>query len=349
MLSMFPVYVMIAFDMVDNIQKRDIFNVIRHTTVIGPCMGASFKMFLMFVKRVQAKEIIEEMNRDFARYNNLPDDCQSHAERAIASSVFYIEKLWIYIVTTTILLFPGVAALWNILSLIFTSEPKKYMVHDLKIPYTEPETRFASPYFELGFVYMTYIAMVCGFNYGPYDGFYGLAANHACLKMSMDCKLLEHALKAKDTNEKYNKIIEFIEEQKRTFHFVELLQDTFNIWMTVICASTMIEIASLLIHVSAGYGFDFRYTMFSMSAVVHIFLPCKYAANLKSMAKETSWLIYSCGWETAEWRLWRLLVFILARAQRPCRLTICGNFDFDMELFMFMMKTSYSTFTLLRS
>nr|QIJ45815.1 olfactory receptor [Glyphodes pyloalis] len=345
-----PIMFMILIDMYVCWAQRDMFNIIRHSTIVGPFLGAFFKMFVMFYKRVQAKELIDEMNRDYASYNTLPRRHQATAARSIQNSVFYTECLWSPLICIGIMMFPAVAVLSTLYSHIFDQIPRRYMIHDLKPPFREPEARFDSPYFEIQFIYMLWSAVLCWFNYTSYDGLFGLVTNHACLKMSMNCLQLQDAFAAEDPDDVYSQVMEFMNEQKRMFRFGELIQDTFNIWLGTILISTMIQIGSLLFHISAGYGFDLRYTLFSFCSVVHIFLPCKNASNLTSMSTETSTMIYCAGWEkTTSHRVLRLIPFMLARAQRPLQIQAFYMFQYNKELFINIMRTSYSMFTLLRS
>nr|QEE82759.1 odorant receptor 41 [Conogethes pinicolalis] len=350
LLMMQPVIVFILIDMYMCWLKRDIFNIIRHSTIIGPFLGAFFKMLLMYYKRVQAKELIDEMNRDYSSYNRLPRHCRAAAAACVRASVTHTERLWAPLVGIAIMTFPGMAVVATLCSHVFAATPQRYMVHDLNRPFREPEARFDSPYFETLFLIMFGGAIICVFNYTSYDGLFGLMTRHACLKMSIYCMRLRDGFRSDEPEELYRQLMEFIREQRRMFRFGALIQDAFNIWLGTILISTMIQVGSLLFHISAGYGFDVRYMLFSVCSVVHILLPCKNAANLKMMSMETATLVYCCGWErTSCKRVRRMIPFLIARAQRPIRIMAFYMFQYDMELFVNIMRTSYSMFTLLRS
>ncbi|KAL0809384.1 hypothetical protein ABMA28_011579 [Loxostege sticticalis] len=345
-----PLAVMIFIDMYKCWQERDIFNIIRHSTIIGPFLGAFFKMFLMYWKRVQTKSIVDQINSDHEAFNHLPRKQQDIAFLYIKAGVRNVERIWAPLVSVAIMMFPGMAVILTLYSYTFNDIPKKYMIHELNPPFsTDPEDMSRSPYFEVLFVYETGAAIICVLNYTAYDGLFGVATNHACMKMSLCCVKLNDAFACEDQEEMYKGVLAFIEEQQKMYKFVDLIQEIFNIWLFAILMSTMIQIGSLLFHISAGYGFDLRYTLFSFTSVVHIFLPCKHAATLKSMSTEMATMIYISGWERSrDRRVLRMIPFMLARAQVPNYITAFGMFVFDMELFVFILRTSYSMYTLIR-
>lgn len=99
---------------------------------------------------------------------------------------------------------------------LFTSEPHSAMIHDVRIPFREDDDRFTSPFYEIMFVYMLFCCILYVSNFVGYDGFFGLATNHACLKMRIYCKMFEDALKSEQSEVK-SRIVEVIKEQNRLF------------------------------------------------------------------------------------------------------------------------------------
>ncbi|KAG6454564.1 odorant receptor 13a [Manduca sexta] len=348
-LTILPLACMIFLEMYQCWTQGDIVNIIRHTTVLGPFLGGLFKMFLMYHKRKQAKQILDEFERDYHLYNSFTGDYLNIARDGIRNSLIYSERGWAITVTTCVMTFPVMAILLNVYNYTFKFQATKYMIHDLNKPGASPEARFDSPYYEIMFFYMMYCSLLYVINFIGYDGFFGLSINHACMKMNLYCKMLEDAWKA-EPNERYRRVVAVIDEQCRMFEFVNLIQDTFNIWLGIIFLATMIQICTCLYHITEGYGFDLRYMIFVSGATIHIYLPCRYAAKLKAMAAETATHFYSSGWERVnDRRLRNMLLFMVARAQTPLQITAFNMITFDMELFVSIMQSSYSMFTLLRS
>nr|AOE48050.1 putative odorant receptor OR45 [Athetis lepigone] len=347
--SIIPLAGMIFIDMYKSWLVKDIVNIIRHSTVIGPFLGGFFKMILMFHKRVQAKEILDEIDRDHRVFNGASEPYKDIARASIRNSQIFSETGWVITVFTCVMTFPAMAIVQNIYNFAFKSEPEKYMIHDLHKPFADSEARFRSPYFEIRFVYMFYSAIMYVINFIGYDGFFGLSINHACLKMDLYCKALEDAMTSPE-EEIHERVIAVIKEQCRMFRYVDLIQDTFNIWLGLIFIATMVQICTCLYHITEGYGFDLRYMIFVTGAVIHIYLPCRYGAKLKAMSVETSNRFYSSGWEQVDsQRVRRMVLFMVARAQCPIIITAFNMMAFDMELFTSILQSSYSMFTLLRS
>ncbi|VVC99727.1 unnamed protein product [Leptidea sinapis] len=60
--------------------------------------------------------------------------------------------------------------------------------------------------------------------------------------------------------------------------------------------------------------------------------------------------VYSCGWETLPApALRRSLLIMLARAQLPTYFRAYDMLTFNMEMFVSIMQTAYSMYTLLRT
>ncbi|KAJ2939787.1 hypothetical protein O0L34_g17977 [Tuta absoluta] len=224
------------------------------------------------------------------------------------------------------------------------------MIHDLNKPWSkDPESRFESPYYEFINVYMMYCACFYVLNFLGYDGFYGLAINHAVLKIQLYSKALEEAMMYSG-EEIYQRVIGVIVEQTRTFRYLNTIQDCFNLWLGVIFLATMIQLCNLLYHITSGHGLDIRYFIFISGVTVHIYLPCHYSAKLKFASSKVATQFYCCGWEqVSDPRVRMLLQFMIARAQQPIAIIAVGMITFDMELFVQILQTSYSMYTLLSS
>nr|UVB79126.1 odorant receptor 32 [Heortia vitessoides] len=344
-----PLMFMIVFDIWRCWMRRDIFNIIRHSTIAGPLAGTYVKMLIMFVKRDNVKYMLDEINSDFEAYNNLPTHYKDLAVDHIKNIVFFTKGIWGGTISICAISFPSLPIIFTVYSYYMDDKPVVYMVHEVVVPFMKPEARFESPLYDILFIYEVSLVMICLVNYTGFDGFFGLVTGHACLKMDMYCQRLEDAFRA-GREEMWKEVVGFIEDQKKLFRYTEIIQDTFNVWLGTIGVCTMIQIGSLLYHVFAGFGFDLKYFMFSITTVVHIFLPCYYSSKVKSTSEHTATRIYCSGWEGARSpRAWRVMPFLLARAQVPKRITAFYMFEYGMEFFAFILRTSYSTYTLLRS
>ncbi|XP_045484961.1 uncharacterized protein LOC110996965 [Pieris rapae] len=332
-----------------------------------------------------ALAIINEINRDYALYNDMSAPYQAIADESIKSNITYTDRGWFITVALVVLVFPAMALARN-MYYEFQDVNRKFMVHEVRIPFVVDDDRYKSPMYEFMFLYMVYFCFLYLIGFSGYDSFYGLSTNHACLKMKMYCKMFEEALRA-DVNEVQTRVAEVIKEQNRLyrfvgetiissdsqyqirfdsytkisllsgvpcfcsiFGFVDIIQNTFSIWLGLILLATMIQLCNIMYILLDGGGFDLKYLIFCIGSTLHIFLPCLYSAKLKDMSLETATLIYCGGWEQIHRpEIRRMVQFIIARSQVHVEIVAFNVKVFDMELFVSILQASYSVYTLLRS
>ncbi|XP_063632785.1 odorant receptor Or2-like isoform X1 [Cydia splendana] len=350
LISTLPVCIAALLDMWNSWLRGDIINIIRHTTVIGPFLGAVFKMMLFFYSRKEAWSIIKKMDADHARYNTLSEQHKEIARRHIQDTQYYSEKCWSITVATCVLTFPLTAVILTFYNYAFKEDPVKYMVHDIDKPFSPKEDRFSSPYFEIMFFYMVYCSFFYIISFTGFDAFFGITINHACMKMELACRTMEDAMSECERDRRHRRMLGVIAEQNDLFRMVGLIQETFAIWLGLIVIATMLQICNCMYQIIEGYGIDPRYLIFILGTIAHIYLPCRYAAKLQGSALDVATHLYCCGWERVnDERARKMIVFMIARAQIPMKITAFNMFDFDMELFVSILQTSYSMFTLLKS
>ncbi|CAH4031565.1 unnamed protein product [Pieris brassicae] len=159
--------------------------------------------------------LINEINRDYALYNDMSAPYQAIADESIKNNLTYTERGWFITVALVVLVFPAMALARN-MYYEFQGVNRKFMVHEVRIPFVADDDRYKSPLYELMFLYMVYFCFIYLVGFSGYDSFYGLSTNHACLKMKIYCKMFEEAVKA-DVNEVQSRIAEVIKEQNRLY------------------------------------------------------------------------------------------------------------------------------------
>lgn len=177
-------------------------------------------MFLMHYKRRSGQYIIEEIDSDYSHYNSLPETYRRIIDKSLENSLFYSEKCWALTVTVCVMVFPLMAASQTTYNCLFSSEPIKYMVHDLIVPFVEPDQRFESPIFEVVFAYMMYTCLLYVIYFIGYDGFFGLCINHACLKMELYCLALVEAMKEDADIAMHERMVRVVQEQIKLKRFL---------------------------------------------------------------------------------------------------------------------------------
>ncbi|XP_073965444.1 odorant receptor 85c-like isoform X2 [Choristoneura fumiferana] len=348
-LSVAPVISMVMLDMYHSWKRRDFVNIIRHATVVGPLNLVLLKMLLLYIRRAEVYQIIKIIDSDHSKCNNLPEEHKSIARKGIKDSKFYSEYCWTWVVRSCVMTFPMTAVILNIYNYMFMSDPVLYMVHDTEKPFSEPEDRFTSPFFEFMFVYMTYCSFLFVLSFTGFDAFFGVTINHICLKIALLCKEFEDAMLENDSVAIFNKMVDVIKQHNEVFRMVDLVQQIFNIWLGIILVATVVQICNCMYQVIEGYGIDPRYLMFVLATCIHIHMPCRYAAKLQAATADVATSVYCSGWErTGDLRARRTVVFMIARAQVPINITAFNMVNFDMELFVSILQKSYSLFTLLR-
>ncbi|KAJ2943245.1 hypothetical protein O0L34_g12049 [Tuta absoluta] len=347
-LSVIPICTVFFIDIWASWVRRDIQNIVRHGTIIIPFFLVLTKTYIMYIQRTAAKQVIDEINYDHERLNTLPDSYRTVVEEHFKNA-HYGERLWLTVVIHCVGVFPFTATVLTFYEYSVKSEPRKYMIHDVILPFVEPEDRFKTPYFEIVYIYMLYCCIVLFLNMAGYDGFFGLAVRHACLKLRLCCMAMDDALKRNDSDDMFEDIVNVIRDQCRVYKYVNTIQKTFNFWLGMIFLGTVVHVCNCMYQIMEGLGLDLKYLIFICGSIIHIYLPCNYASALKTMSADSATLFYSSGWERVpDQRARSMLVYMIARAQRPLVITAFNVLTFDMELFVSILHTSYSMFTILR-
>nr|QIJ45799.1 olfactory receptor [Glyphodes pyloalis] len=344
-----PFSLIILIDMWNCLKTWEITEVIRHSTTLGPFQAAIFKIFIMFYWRAPSKKLLDEYNADFEGYNRLPRRYQAVVAASVRKGQKMFEGFWSTMVILVNMNFVGVAVVRTIYSFIFDETPRRYLIHDVPIPWMEPGASERTPFYEFLFVITVLFDVCILLNYTGYDGFFDLMTNHACLKMRINCMHLEDAFKMKDYDDMERGIRKYLEGQRQCYIFIALIQETFGLWMTLVIICTVIQIGSLMF-INAGIGTTTHCVIFNILCVIHIFLPCKSSADMMTMSTDTASIIYGSGWEDVRSaRVRRIVPYLIARAQYPERLMAMKVLPFDLECFLAIMKTSYTILTLLQS
>nr|QMS80337.1 odorant receptor [Histia rhodope] len=342
-----PLLFLIGYDVYKCCLRHDIVNIIRHSTVAGPIVFILLKIMSFYYNRDLVKELIDEINRDHVRYNKLPTKYQDIVEKSLRYHKT-TEKRWVACVSISSFLFVIMATVFTIYSQIFDAEPMKYMIHEIDAPTIE--SIIGWPYYEIMFVYESYVSIYFVLNFSGFDGFFGVVINHACLKIKIFCNAFSDALKESNEDEIMRLIHEIIRDQCKMFSFVNTILAVFSSWFVCILIVALALICNCMYLVIQGHGFDIRYIVFTIATIIHIFMPCWYASKLKSMSQESSTMAYFSGWEDVPIpRVRRTLMFFMARGQVPLQIEALNIIKFDMELFVSIMRTSYTMLTLLQS
>ncbi|XP_041980996.1 uncharacterized protein LOC121734449 [Aricia agestis] len=350
-----PVVIFVLIDSYNSFMRKDLLNLVYHSTVVGPYLGGVTKIAASLYMSKLGDELINEIDRDYRLLNTMPESYKRLARAVIINSWKYCEKCWFWVVLLSVATFPGMAMVLNLKGAFFDEKPQRHMVHDVVIPLTDLEYRFETPAYEIVFAVMVYITFLIMIYYIGYDAFFAISLNHACLKIDMYCLAFEDALKCKDNSERCRKLGRVVKEQLRLYEYVEKIQGFFNIYLGVILFAALIQIGTCLYHVKEVSSFiieefEIQYVMMGWGTICCIFYPCAFATKLRFASEESAVRFYCGGWEDIHCvSTRRTVLFVITRAQIPIEIKGFNWIPFNMDLFVSILKSAYSIYTLLCS
>ncbi|KAL0809391.1 hypothetical protein ABMA28_011581 [Loxostege sticticalis] len=347
LLTMLPMSVIALLDSLRCWNEANYLEVLRHIAMFGPFLCGILKMCFMYHRRVEAKAIIDTINEDYASYNYFPENYQTFIRAYIENTKIY-HRVWYFCVLLILSAFVMTTTLYNTYEYMFRSEPKRHMIYDIRLPNKAAGVELETPYFEILYMYMLYVALIFYLNFTGYDCFMITAVNHACLRIELFCKHLDDAMEFKG-EELRRRMRTAISEQCETFKLIDACQSTFNGNLGMVYLAVTTELCINLFLMTEGYEFDYKFTAFSIGTILHVFVPCRIAEKMKNVCEESSTMIYCCGWEEMyDLSVRRYIPFMLARAQYPATLKAFGILTYDMMLFASTVKTAYSLYTILK-
>ncbi|XP_063836445.1 uncharacterized protein LOC135085601 [Ostrinia nubilalis] len=343
-----PMTVLVFLDIRRYWIDGEILEVIRHVGLIGPFITGILKMCLLYYKEEPTSQILALINKDYASFNQLPESYKPLVRGYVKNTRFY-QNIWIACVLMILSTFVLTASVMNICETLFSSEPKRHMIYDVRLPIDRPEAQFETPYFEILYIYMLYIAAVYTINFTGYDGFMIACVYHACLRIELFCKYVHDAMDY-EGDELRKRLGEAVNHHCETFKLIEKCESSFNFYLGLVYVIVTTELCICLYLVMEGFEFDYKFSSFSIGTILHIYVPCLVAEKLKSVCENASDLIYCCGWENNyDLSMRKFIPYMMARAQTPVAMKAFGLITFEMSLFASTMKTAYSMYTIIKT
>ncbi|XP_045448987.1 odorant receptor 4-like [Melitaea cinxia] len=351
-LTLIPVLILATNDIRFRIIRNDMPNLVRQFIIVVAVSFVILKLILTVVRSNEMKAIFDGINEDYENYNDLPDEHQQIVEGTIKKTKI-LEKIWIIIMGTTALSYPVLASVCTIYSALFSENPRRFMVHEIKIIFLTEDQKYDSPFFEMIAAYSIFVVWVIFIGFTGYDGMFTVCIQHVSLKI----KLLSFNLKYLfiDTNDvikiKRN-ITEFVEGHCEIIRLVGEIQKCYEVWLAGMFFLSVVQIGMALSQVTADAESDINgmYYLFVACTIVYIYLPCYLASDVTYNAAEVANYAYGSSWETiTDSGLRKSICIIIARAQIPIHFKALGMLTFNMEMFVSILQTAYSMYTLLRT
>ncbi|XP_031766273.2 uncharacterized protein LOC116413129 [Galleria mellonella] len=331
------------------IMAHDIFNLTRHLAVGIIILLYLFKVLYCILNTNKFENILNTVSCDIIDVNELDDG----AKKLCA---FFLKKakvgqlVWSLLPIVIGFQFPVYAGIVMIHENIWKDYPHREMVHEMELPFVK-RSKFDSPVFELFFFVSGIGCLILLPNFCGLDGSFCISTTHLGFKIKYVGYLVLKAFEdSNDSLELHAKMKHAIKCHQKALQFYKELQDFYGPWLLVIFIVTSSLIAFNLYQMYIIQQLHPKYVLFAVAAVLHMYVPCVYASNVTEFGEDLVVELYNVPWERKfEISAIKSVIIMLANAQRPLVFTGCGIVTYNMELFITVMKTAYSSYTLITS
>ncbi|XP_059058443.1 odorant receptor Or2-like [Achroia grisella] len=333
--------------LVTSLIRLDMVNLTRHLTVGILIILFIFKTIYCIYNTEKFENILNTISDDMIEFNNekeaFKDTCEEYIKKARIGQL-----VWVVLPIFLALQYPVYAGICLIYDNLTMDYPGRYMVHEMDIAHLTA-VQDISPYFEFIFIMSLLTVMCLVPNFIGFEGFFCISTTHLCLKLKYVSYIISKAFEgAEDSLELNNKIKQGIQIHQKALKYYEDLQNFFEPWLFLIFVMTSTCVSFNLYQVYILTSPDPKHIIFGITTICHTYINCVYASNLTQCGEDLALDLYNVSWEKRfDIRGMKLLIFMIARAQRPLELGGYGIVVYNMQLFIAIMKTSYSFYTLI--
>ncbi|XP_060803412.1 odorant receptor 30a-like [Amyelois transitella] len=331
------------------LMKLDIFNFARNVTLLVIVLLFFFKSIYAIKYTEYYASIIDTINNDYIKANNMDYEYQEIYTTYLKKSKT-VEIIWLVIPIILSSQFPIYPAIVMIIENLTLAYPKKYMVHEMDMMFIE-DIQYTSPFFEIYFAYNITQCIFLSAIFIGFDGSFCIATNHLCLKLKLMTHKVHRAfVDSKNERELKMKLREATLDHEETLQFFASLSDFFGMWLLILFLVASIGVTFNLFQIYILHEIHPKYAIFLLVSILHILLPCVYASNVTKVSNETARELYCVPWEScSNHSITKHLIFMIARSQQPMIFTGKGLVKYNMQLFISMMQSAYSFYTLITS
>nr|QEI46842.1 odorant receptor 26 [Galleria mellonella] len=333
----------------ESLIRLDMANITRHITVAIIVILFLFKTVYCICYGEKLGNLLNTISNDMIEANDKEEDFKNVMEKYIKKAKIG-EIVWTILPGFLAMQYPLFAAICLIYDNITADYPQRYMVHEVEVPHLS-NVQDDSPYFEFIFVMSLYTVMCLIPNFIGLEGFFCISTTHMCVKLKYVSCTIQKAFNDTTTSfELHNKIRDAIKRHQEALQFYEDLQNFFEPWLFAIFIMTSTCLSFNLYQISTLTSFDPKYVTFCITIVMHTYITCIFSSNLTQCAEEMTMDLYNAPWENrSDVIATKYLIFMIAKAQHSLQLGGYGVVVYNMELFVSIMKTSYSFYTLITS
>ncbi|XP_026756822.2 odorant receptor Or2-like [Galleria mellonella] len=331
------------------IMQQDMFNLTRHLAV-GIVIGLYlFKVLYCILNTNKFESILNTVSCDMIDVNEF-DDGAKKLYGLFLKKAKLGELIWALLPIILGLQFPVYAGIVMIHENIWKDYPQREMVHEMEITFAK-DVKYDSPVFEIIFVISTASCIILIPNFCGLDGSFCIATTHLGFKLKYVGYLVREAFEdCNDSFELHVKMKHATKCHQKALQFYKELQDFYGPWLLGIFIVTSSLIAFNLYQMYIIQRLHPKYVLFAVAAILHMYVPCVYASNVTEFGEDLATELYCAAWERKfDISATKSVIIMLANAQRPLILTGCGIVTYNMQLFITVMKSTYSFYTLITS
>ncbi|XP_037900413.1 putative odorant receptor 85d [Glossina fuscipes] len=153
---------------------------------------------------------------------------------------------------------------------------------------------------------------------------------------------------AEDDIRNLNKLLSYHQDMLFSVDIVNEIF-SFSLLINFFAAGALLCLAAVNVIAGSSFYDYIRHTTFLLVALADMYYVCKHADNLMTLSTDISDAFAEHPWYNGSIYYQRMLVFPIARAQRPAALYAYKFFVVSMESFQSLLTSSYQFFTLIKA
>ncbi|XP_051172779.1 odorant receptor 9a-like [Leptopilina boulardi] len=337
---------------------------VRHdSATFFDCIPPLFTVFLSFSYAIcyslnitKIKSLTETMKRDWLSL----EDCETELEiieRSAQRGKYLIRLFAIYSYTSTAIYVMS-PMLPQVLDLILPLNESRARIFVFRVNYVFIEN---DDYYYLIYLHSILAAFITLTNIVAVDFIFLTTAQHACGMFQLLGYRLANVV---DKNYKVNKC-DIIEDNKINqrmvrciqlyngiLEFTENIELSFSNMFLLIFGINMLIISFQGVQIVLNLNNTpilIRFGTFFLGQIIHLFYNTIPGQMLIDESSKVSQYCYECNWTEMSIKSQKLLLFILLRASRECKVSAGKIYTISMENYSSVLKTSFSYLSVLSS
>ncbi|XP_023938812.2 odorant receptor 85b [Bicyclus anynana] len=117
----------------------------------------------------------------------------------------------------------------------------------------------------------------------------------------------------------------------------------------IISSSILLCLSGFNIAVVQKTSAVLTFAPFLIMSLTQVFLMCFFGDLLMASSIQISDAVYGCGWYDAELSIRRIVLIIMIKSQKPCKVTAANFVDLNLAAFTTILSRSWSFFALLKT